>query len=144
MFSSNNRYACVKSLHGLKTTTKWGFSNISHLFTSQFHNISHQNLNYLTIYTLSFRYMPSVTSGVKVYDSTFRVCVAIPINPYWIIQLNPYFCCFKDLVIGFLLYIASLNDDDLKLFHPEQRDLTRNKYICINLVTFSFSTHMCL
>ena len=85
--------------------------------------------------------MLSVTSGVKVYNSTFHVC------SYTHTQLNPYFCCFKDLVIGFLLYIASINDDDLKLFHPEQKDLTRDKYICINLVTFSFSctvAHMCL
>ena len=67
--------------------------------------------------------MLSVTSGLKVYNSSYTDT-----------QLNPYFCCFKDLVIGFLLYIASINDDDFMLFHPEQMDLTRNKYICIKTV----------
>ena len=59
--------------------------------------------------------MLRVTSGVKVYNST----------------LNPYFGRFKDLVIGFLFYIASINNDDPKIFHREQRHLIRNKYICI-------------
>ena len=79
----------------------------------------------------------------KVYKSTFHVCVTIPIH-----KLNPYFCCFKVLVIGFLFYIASINNDDLKIFHPGQRHLTRNRYICIktgpvNFVTLAIA-HMCL
>ena len=58
--------------------------------------------------------MPSVTSGVKVYNSTFHGC------SYTHTKLNPYFCCFKDLVSGFLLLYRSINNNDLKLFHPEQ------------------------
>ena len=78
----------------------------------------------------------------KVYNSTFHVCVTIPIH-----KLNPYFCCFKDLVIGFLFYIASINNVDLKIFHPGQRHLTRNRYICIKtklteLCNVSSRTHV--
>ena len=71
-------------------------------------------------------YAQSDVTCIKVYNSTFHVCVAIPIH-----KLNPYFCCFKVLVIGFLFYIASINNDDLKTFHPGQRHLTRSRYICI-------------
>ena len=71
--------------------------------------------------------MLRVTSGVKVYNTQYISCLC----SYTHTQLNPYFCCFKDLVIGFLFYIASIINDDLKIFHRERRHLTRNKYICI-------------
>ena len=63
--------------------------------------------------------MPKLTSGEKVYNSTFNVCISIPIHS----QVNPiiYFCCFKDHISGFLLYIDVVNNDDPKLFYTEQR-----------------------
>ena len=69
-----------------------------------------------------FKYMSSVTSlCLMVYNSTSRVCVAIPIH-------NLIHIFVRSCMWLLLLYIASINDD-LKLFHPEQRDLTR--IICI-------------
>ena len=82
----------------------------------------------------------------KVYNSSCHKSSCL--CNYTQTQIKSTFCCFKVLVIGFLFYIASINNDDLKIFHPGQRHLTRNRYICIktgpvNFVTLAIA-HMCL
>ena len=67
--------------------------------------------------------MSSVTSGLMVYNSTSHVCVAIPIHN--LLHIFVRSCMWRSAFI----YCQYCTNDDLKLFHPEQRDLTR--IICI-------------
>ena len=119
MLSNNNRYACVTYQ---KPT--W-LKNNNQVRVPQSFNIS-SKFNLLENLCTVLQIYAQSDVRCKVYNSTFHVCVTIPIH-----ILNPYFCCFKVLVIGFLFYIVSINNDDLKIFHSGQRHLTRNRYICI-------------
>ena len=46
--------------------------------------------------------MYSVTSGLKACNSSYISCLC----SYTHTQSHPYFCCFEDLVSGFLLLIS--------------------------------------
>ena len=61
-------------------------------------------------YTATIKHGDEISLHKHFDNGTLHVCCS-----YTYTQL--YFCCFKDFVIGFLLYIASIDDDDLKLFN---------------------------